>query len=91
MNANQKRPPGPATQVHRSTRTAISENSDPATGSRIQVLRTSELRMEWISDTLYVRYSGTAISIDVDGARERRAARGSASRVNPFARGGAFG
>lgn len=90
MNANRKPPAGPATQVHRSTRTAISENTDSATGARIQVLRTSELRMDWVGDSLYVRYSGTAISIDVDRARERLAARRTASRADPLARGGAI-
>lgn len=79
MNTSRPSPFPPASAarpMHRSVRTAISENMDATTGQRTQVLRTSELTMTWVGDDLQMKYRASAMTLNVDRARARRGLRG---------------
>lgn len=63
---------------HSSTRTALSQNIDPASGQRKRVLTTSRLELAWQAGELVVRcaVARTVISGREEPARARRSARG---------------
>ena len=58
---------------HRSSRTAMSLNTDPATGQRVQTLNTSTLEMGWEAGELRIRCAATRVVLDADRARQKRA------------------
>ena len=60
--------PTPAV-FHRSTRTAVSLNTDPATGRSVQTLHTSLLEMRWVGDLLDIRYVTSRATVDPDRPR----------------------
>ncbi|CAN7368868.1 hypothetical protein [Acidovorax sp. LjRoot117] len=60
--------PTPAV-FHRSTRTSVALNTDPATGQRTQTLRTSALEMVWVGEDLCIRYVASQATLDPDRAR----------------------
>ena len=63
---------------HSSTRTALSVNTDAATGQRVQLLTTSRLEMNWAAGELQVRCKALRVVMDADKAVQRpmRRARG---------------
>ena len=63
---------------HSSTRTALSVNTDAATGQRVQLLTTSRLEMNWAAGELQVRCKALRVVMDADRAVQRpmRGARG---------------
>ncbi|WP_404299810.1 hypothetical protein [Alicycliphilus denitrificans] len=63
---------------HASTRTALSQNLDPASGLRTRVLTTSKLELAWQAGELVVRcaVARAVISGHQEPARTRRWARG---------------
>lgn len=70
----------PAYPFHSSTRTALSLNTDPATGQRLQVMTTSRLELCWIAGELRIDCRASRMQMDAlqDGPRTgRRGARGS--------------
>ena len=66
------RPTGP---LHSSSRTAISENTDPETGKVTRVLCTSQLTLTWIGIEVQVKFRATSITMDPDRAAARRSMR----------------
>lgn len=71
----------PATRLppfHSSTRTALSQNFDPTTGQRTQVLTTSRLELRWLAGELRIGCKASRVVMDADGALQRpmRRARG---------------
>ena len=56
---------------HRSSRTAVSLNTDPGTGRRVQTLNTSTLEMDWLGEELRIKFIAARATVDPD--RPRRA------------------
>lgn len=81
MNTAHNSPSSQASRLapfHSSTRTALSVNTDAATGQRVQVLTTSRLEMNWAAGELQVRCKALRVVMDADSALQRpmRGARG---------------
>ncbi|WP_278535697.1 hypothetical protein [Delftia acidovorans] len=63
---------GPAGQVfHRSSHTRLSENVNPATGRREQVMTTSRLEMGWDTGVLVINWRGNRVLVDVENEQQR--------------------
>ena len=63
---------GPAGQVfHRSSHTRLSENVNPATGRREQVMTVSKLEMGWDTGVLVISWRGNRVVVDVDAEQQR--------------------
>lgn len=83
MNTSRPTPiagPGTLAPFHSSTRTALSLNTDPATGQRLQVMTTSRLELCWIAGELRIDCRASRMQMNAlqDGPRTgRRGARGS--------------
>ncbi len=71
-NRSAARPTGP---LHSSSRTSISENTDPETGKVTRVLCTSQLTLTWIGIEVQVKFRATSITMDPDRAAARRSMR----------------
>mgnify|MGYP003622088774 CR=1 FL=1 len=84
MNTAHNPPSSPSSQAprlapfHSSARTALSLNTDPVTGQRVQLLTTSRLEMNWAAGELQVRCKASRGVMDPDRAMQRpmRRARG---------------
>ena len=69
---------GPAGQVfHRSSHTTLSENVNPATGRREQVMTVSRLELAWATGELVIKARGSRVVVDADNQQQR-------SRRSPF-------
>lgn len=75
MDAQLKPAGWPTGPLHSSSRTAISENTDPETGKVTRVLCTSQLTLAWIGVEVHVRFRATSITMDPDRAAARRSMR----------------
>ncbi len=58
-----------ATPLHESVRAGLSDNRDPSTGERTQVLSTSRLLMWWEAGDLRMRFDGASGSLALAAAR----------------------
>lgn len=67
--------PATAGLVHSSTRTALSANTDTATGVRTQVLRSSRLEMWWEAGELRVRCHSSNVMLASGRGRHTPGAR----------------
>lgn len=64
---------GPAGQVfHRSSHTRLSENVNPATGLREQVMTVSKLEMGWDTGVLVISWRGNRVVVDAEQQRFMR-------------------
>lgn len=66
------RPPASATRLkpfHSSTRTALSLNTDGATGQRTQALATSRLEMHWVAGELHIACRTSRMVMDAERVR----------------------
>mgnify|MGYP001034386351 FL=1 len=63
---------------HSSTRTALSLNTDPATGQRLQELTTSRLELCWVAGELRINCRASRVVMDASRPLQRstRRARG---------------
>jgi len=52
------------TPFHRSSRTSISENLNPATGRREQVMSTSRMEFFWVAGELVINCRGSRVAVD---------------------------
>lgn len=55
---------------HTSSRSAMSVNTDPVTGQRVQTMTTSQLQLAWVAGEL--RIACKASRVQMDAARERQ-------------------
>ena len=65
---------------HSSTRTAMSVNTDPVTGQRVQTMTTSQLELAWVAGELRIACKASRVQMDArqDGLRTgARSVRGS--------------
>ena len=64
--------------LHSSTRTAMSVNTDPVTGQRVQTMTTSQLQLAWVAGELRIACKASRVQMDADRALQRplRRARG---------------
>ncbi len=49
---------------HESVRTAVSDNTNPHTGERTQVVSSTRLLMQWVGDDLRMRFASTRQVMD---------------------------
>lgn len=56
---------------HRSSRTAMSLNTDPATGQRVQTMTTSRLEMAWVAGELRIDCKTSRVQMDMARGRQR--------------------
>ena len=61
----------PATPFHRSSHTRLSENVNPVTGRREQVMTVSKLEMGWDTGILVINWRGNRVVVDVDAEQQR--------------------
>lgn len=54
---------------HSSSRTAMSVNTDPVTGQRVQTMTTSQLQLAWVAGEL--RIACKASRVQMDAARDK--------------------
>lgn len=79
MNTSRPTPiAGPAklTPFHSSTRTALSQNIDPTTGQRLQMMTTSRLELCWLAGELRINCKASRVLLDAMRERQRAGARG---------------
>lgn len=65
---------------HSSTRTALSLNTDAATGQRVQTMTTSRLELAWVAGELRIACKASRVLMEATRDRQRpgmRSARGS--------------
>ena len=65
---------------HASSRSAMSVNSDPVTGQRVQTMTTSQLQLAWVAGELRIACKASRVQMDArqDGLRTgARSVRGS--------------
>ena len=65
---------------HTSSRSAMSVNTDPVTGQRVQTMTTSQLQLAWVAGELRIACKASRVQLDTARGRERsgaRSARGS--------------
>lgn len=75
MNTSRPTPfTGPATQepFHHSSRTMLSENLNPETGRREQVMTTSQLKLAWAAGELVIRARGARLVREVDANEQQQ-------------------
>ncbi|WP_353177616.1 hypothetical protein [Delftia acidovorans] len=61
----------PITPFHRSSHTRLSENVNPATGRREQVMTTSRLELAWASGELVITARGGRVVVDAEAELRR--------------------
>lgn len=64
------------TPFHSSTRTALSLNTDAATGQRVQTMTTSQLQLAWVAGELRIACKASRVQMDAAREQQRRGARG---------------
>ena len=64
------------TPFHSSTRTALSLNTDAATGQRVQTMTTSRLELAWVAGELRIACKASRVQMDAAREQQRRGARG---------------
>lgn len=62
----------PATPFHRSSHTRLSENVNPATGRREQVMTVSRLELAWATGELVIKVRGSRVVVDADQQQRGR-------------------
>ena len=77
MNTSRTPVSTPATgrPFHSSTRTALSLNTDAATGQRVQTMTTSQLQLAWVAGELRIACKASRVQLDVERGRLRPGAR----------------
>ena len=60
---------------HSSSRTAMSVNTDPVTGQRVQTMTTSQLQLAWVAGELHIACKASRVQLDVERVRPRPGAR----------------
>lgn len=69
-----------AAPFHTSARSAVSVNTDPVTGQRVQTMTTSRLELAWVAGELRIACKASRVQMDARQDRLRtgaRSARGS--------------
>lgn len=61
----------PIAPFHRSSHTAFSENINPATGRREQVMTVSRLELAWATGELVIKARGSRVVVDADHQQQR--------------------
>jgi hypothetical protein len=64
-----------ARPFHTSSRTAMSVNTDPATGQRVQTMTTSRLDLAWVAGELRIACKTSRVQMDMARGRQRPDAR----------------
>lgn len=60
---------------HTSSRSAMSVNTDPVTGQRVQTMTTSQLELAWVAGELHIACKASRVQLDVERGRLRPGAR----------------
>ncbi|MBL7089125.1 hypothetical protein [Acidovorax sp.] len=61
---------------HSSSRTAMSVNTDPVTGQRVQTMTTSQLHLAWVAGELRIACKASRVQMDAARDKARPGARG---------------
>lgn len=61
---------------HTSSRTAMSVNTDPITGQRVQTITTSQLQLAWVAGELRIACKASRVQMDAARDKARAGARG---------------
>lgn len=61
---------------HSSSRTAMSVNTDPVTGQRVQTMTTSQLQLAWVAGELRIACKTSRVQMDAARGTARPSARG---------------
>ncbi len=61
---------------HSSSRTAMSVNTDPVTGQRVQTMTTSRLELAWVAGELRIACKASRVQMDAAREQQRPGARG---------------
>lgn len=61
---------------HSSSRTAMSVNTDPFTGQRVQTMTTSQLQLAWVAGELRIACKASRVQMDAARDKARPGARG---------------
>lgn len=61
---------------HSSSRTAMSVNTDPVTGQRVQTMTTSQLQLAWVAGELRIACKASRVQMDAARGTARPGARG---------------
>lgn len=64
------------TPFHSSTRTALSLNTDAATGQRVQTMTTSRLELAWVAGELRIACKASRVQLNAAREQQRPGARG---------------
>ena len=64
------------TPFHSSTRTALSLNTDAATGQRVQTMTTSQLELAWVAGELRIACKASRVQLNAAREQQRPGARG---------------
>lgn len=64
------------TAFHSSTRTAMSVNTDPVTGQRVQTMTTSQLQLAWVAGELRIACKASRVQLNAAREQLRPGARG---------------
>lgn len=67
------RPAATLAPFHSSTRTALSQNIDPTTGQRLQVMTTSRLELCWLAGELRIDCKTSRVVMDAPTTKQRPA------------------
>lgn len=60
---------------HSSSRTAMSVNTDPVTGQRVQTMTTSQLQLAWVAGELRITCKASRVLMEATRDRQRPGAR----------------
>ena len=61
---------------HTSSRSAMSVNTDPVTGQRVQTMTTSQLQLAWVAGELRIACKASRVQMDAARDTARPGARG---------------
>lgn len=61
---------------HSSSRTAMSVNTDPVTGQRVQTMTTSQLQLAWVAGELRIACKASRVLMEAKRDKQRPGARG---------------
>ncbi|CAN7504285.1 hypothetical protein LJR074_003497 [Acidovorax sp. LjRoot74] len=61
---------------HSSSRTAMSVNTDPVTGQRVQTMTTSQLQLTWVAGELRIACKASRVQMGAARDKQRPGARG---------------
>lgn len=64
-----------ASPFHTSARSAVSVNTNPVTGQRVQTMTTSRLELAWVAGELRIACKASRVQLDTARGRERSGAR----------------